>query len=149
MVKAATGEIVDEEALGEPPISNELFSRSMIDSVATGGGDMHTSVSGVADYLATSDSHALRLAREAIRDLCPIPIAQAPPSGSTAAGTREVVPPLYPTEDLNAIVPADPRQTYDPREIIARLVDGSEFREFKKEFGKTIITGFAEVHGYT
>ncbi|UOH80330.1 hypothetical protein LQV05_002981 [Cryptococcus neoformans] len=129
LVKAATGEIVDEEALG--------------------GGDMHTSVSGVADYLASSDSHALRLAREAVRDLSSIPIAQVPPSASAPAGKREVMPPLYPTEDLNAIVPADPRQSYDPREIIARLVDGSEFREFKKDFGKTIITGFAEVHGYT
>lgn len=121
----------------------------MIDRVKTGGGDMHTSVSGVADYLATSDSHALRLAREAVRDLSPIPVAQALASASKTTGIKEVIPPLYPTEDLNAIVPADPKQSYDPREIIARLVDGSEFREFKKEFGKTIITGFAEVHGYT
>nr|ODN85221.1 acetyl/propionyl CoA carboxylase [Cryptococcus depauperatus CBS 7841] len=122
LVKAATGEVVDEESLG--------------------GGEMHTMVSGVADYLATSDSHAIRLAREAMRDVSPCAIS-LPVSGSVAR------PPLYPAEELNAIVPADPRQNYDPREIIARLVDGSEFREFKEEYGKTIITGFAEIHGYT
>ena len=60
-----------------------------------------------------------------------------------------VKPPIYPTEDLNAIIPSDPRQSYDPREVIARVTDGSEFREFKSEYGKTIITGFAEVHGHT
>ncbi|WVO13208.1 hypothetical protein L204_100820 [Cryptococcus depauperatus] len=122
LVKAATGEVVDEESLG--------------------GGEMHTMVSGVADYLATSDSHAIRLAREAMRDVSPSAIS-LPVSGSVAR------PPLYPAEELDAIVPADPRQNYDPREIIARLVDGSEFREFKEEYGKTIITGFAEIHGYT
>lgn len=132
-----------------PSFLRALPPCTMIDRVKTGGGDMHTSVSGVADYLATSDSHALRLAREAVRDLSPIPVAQALSSASKTTGIKEVIPPLYPTEDLNAIVPADPKQSYDPREIIARLVDGSEFREFKKEFGKTIITGFAEVHGYT
>ncbi|WVF66877.1 hypothetical protein IAT40_001620 [Kwoniella sp. CBS 6097] len=124
LVKAATGEVVDDEALG--------------------GGDMHTSVSGVADYLATSDSHAIQLAREAVRDLSPISTPL-----STAAAKKEVKPPLYPTKELDEIVPSDPKKTYDPREIIARLVDGSEFREFKKEYGKTLITGFAEVHGHT
>ncbi|WWC87674.1 uncharacterized protein L201_002565 [Kwoniella dendrophila CBS 6074] len=126
LVKAATGEVVDEETLG--------------------GGDMHTSVSGVADYLATSDAHALSLAREAVRDLHPIPISAK--SGKTAS-SRDIKEPLYPTKELDEIVPSDPRQSYDPREIIARLVDGSEFREFKKEYGKTIITGFAEIHGHT
>ncbi|WVQ94486.1 hypothetical protein IAU59_001565 [Kwoniella sp. CBS 9459] len=125
LVKAATGEVVDDEALG--------------------GGDMHTSVSGVADYLATSDSHAIQLAREAVRDLSPIS------ASTTATGItkKEVRPPLHSTKELDEIVPSDPRKTYDPREIIARLVDGSEFREFKKEYGKTLITGFAEVHGHT
>ncbi|WVQ79049.1 hypothetical protein IAT38_001142 [Cryptococcus sp. DSM 104549] len=137
LVKAATGEVIDDESLG--------------------GGDMHTSVSGVADYLATSDSHAIRLAREAVRDLSPLSISPPPPA--LAASTTSTSPsqppisgprpPLYPSSDLNAIVPADPRQSYDPREIIARLVDGSEFREFKKEYGKTLITGFAEIHGFT
>ncbi|KAK8861400.1 hypothetical protein IAR55_002219 [Kwoniella newhampshirensis] len=124
LVKAATGEVVDEETLG--------------------GGEMHTSISGVADYLATSDSHALRLAREAIRDLGP-----ATSTSLQTTRPKDVRPPLYAASDMDAIVPSDPRQAYDPREIIARMVDGSEFREFKKEFGKTIITGFAEIHGYT
>ncbi|WVR03991.1 hypothetical protein IAU60_000990 [Kwoniella sp. DSM 27419] len=127
LVKAATGEIVDDETLG--------------------GGDMHTSVSGVADYLAISDSHALQLAREAVRDLSPM--AASSSSAEKGLAKTEVKPPLYPTKELDEIVPADPRRTYDPREIISRLVDGSEFREFKKEYGKTIITGFAEIHGHT
>ncbi|WVW79943.1 hypothetical protein I302_101916 [Kwoniella bestiolae CBS 10118] len=126
LVKAATGEVVDEETLG--------------------GGDMHTSVSGVADYLATSDSHALSLAREAIRDLGPTSVSSHSSDKSTI---RQVKEPLYPTKELDEIVPSDPKQAYDPREIIARLVDGSEFREFKKEYGKTLITGFAEIHGHT
>lgn len=100
---------------------------------------MHTSVSGVADYLATSDAHALKLAREAVKDLGPRPTREA----------RTSRPPIYPVSDLDAILPADPRQSYDPREIIARITDGSEFREFKSEYGKTVITGFAEVHGHT
>ncbi|WWC60104.1 uncharacterized protein I303_102668 [Kwoniella dejecticola CBS 10117] len=129
LVKAATGEVVDEEALG--------------------GGDMHTSVSGVADYLATSDAHALALAREAVRDLGPIPILPSAASSSSVRETKYIKEPLYPTKELDEIVPSDPKQAYDPREIIARLVDGSEFREFKKEYGKTIITGFAEIHGHT
>jgi 3-methylcrotonyl-CoA carboxylase beta subunit len=58
-------------------------------------------------------------------------------------------PPVHNTADLDAIIPADPRQSYDPREIISRLTDGSEFREFKAEYGKSIITGFAEIHGHT
>ncbi|WWC68818.1 uncharacterized protein I206_102753 [Kwoniella pini CBS 10737] len=127
LVKAATGEVVDEETLG--------------------GGDMHTSVSGVADYLANSDSHALALAREAVRDLGPVPIL--PSVSSPPSDTRVIKAPLYPTKELDEIVPSDPKQAYDPREIIARLVDGSEFREFKKEYGRTIITGFAEIHGHT
>lgn len=68
---------------------------------------------------------------------------------SKPAAGREPRAPAYPVTDLDAIVPADPRQTYDMREVIARIVDGSEFREFKQEYGKTIITGFAEIHGHT
>ncbi|WVQ62783.1 uncharacterized protein L199_000931 [Kwoniella botswanensis] len=124
LVKAATGEVVDEETLG--------------------GGDMHTSVSGVADYLATSDSHALSLAREAVQDLGP-----ATTSYLRNLKNKPIKDPIYPTKELDEIVPSDPRQAYDPREIIARLVDGSEFREFKREYGKTIITGFAGIHGHT
>lgn len=147
LVKAATGEVVDEETLG--------------------GGEMHTGVSGVADHLATSDAHAIRLAREAVKDLGAASPKALPPPVSSWAGhlvstehclcrdaddwdqRAEVKPPIYPASDLDAIVPADPRQAYDLREVIARIVDGSEFREFKQEYGKTIITGFAEVHGHT
>ncbi|ORY27491.1 carboxyl transferase domain-domain-containing protein [Naematelia encephala] len=123
LVKAATGEIVDEETLG--------------------GGEMHTSVSGVADHLATNDAHAIRLARQAVQDL-----GAASTSNEISAGITTVHAPLYPPAELDSIVPADPRQTYDMREVIARIVDGSEFREFKQEYGKTIITGFAEIHGH-
>jgi 3-methylcrotonyl-CoA carboxylase beta subunit len=117
----------------------------VVDEETLGGGEMHTSVSGVADYLATSDAHALRLAREAVRDLGARPAT----SREREKKTRAARPPVYPTEELDAIIPADPRQAYDPREIIARIADGSEFREFKSEYGKTVITGFAEVHGHT
>ncbi|KAK4687423.1 3-methylcrotonyl-CoA carboxylase beta subunit, partial [Tremellales sp. Uapishka_1] len=131
LVKAATGEIIDDESLG--------------------GGEMHTSVSGVADHLATSDSHAIRLAREAILDLgspCSKLVKQRK-YGDDAIRETRVKQPIHPVEDLNAIIPSDGRKAFDMREIIARVVDGSEFREFKKEYGKTIITGFAEIHGYT
>lgn len=94
---------------------------------------MHTSVSGVADYLAQNDSHAIRLAREAVLDLG----AASPPSAPTP---RPVRPPAYPVAELDTIVPPDSRQAFDMREVIARVTDGSEFREFKKEYGKTVIT---------
>ncbi|BEI82775.1 hypothetical protein CcaverHIS002_0306430 [Cutaneotrichosporon cavernicola] len=122
LVKAATGEVVDDETLG--------------------GGEMHTSVSGVADYLASNDSHAIRFARDAVLDLGKASVPSVPPP-------RPVRDPVYPSSDLNSIVPADTRQAFDMREVIARVTDGSEFREFKKEYGKTLITGFAEIHGHT
>ncbi|GFZ42762.1 hypothetical protein JCM24511_00480 [Saitozyma sp. JCM 24511] len=125
LVKAATGEVVDEETLG--------------------GGEMHTSVSGVADHLATSDAHAIRLAREAVQDL-----GQASPSRrDSREKPKEIKAPVHPASELESVVPADPRQSYDIREVIARVTDGSEFREFKQEYGKTVITGFAEIHGHT
>ena len=116
LVKAATGEVVDEETLG--------------------GGDMHTSVSGVADHLANSDAHAIALAREAVMDLGGATNKALP----EAEDRKQIRAPLYPASDLDAIVPADSRQAFDMREIIARVVDGSEFREFKAAYGKTIIT---------
>ncbi len=122
LVKAATGEVVDDETLG--------------------GGEMHTSVSGVADYLASNDSHAIRLARDAVLDL-------GKASVPSVAPPRPVREPVYPASDLNSIVPANTSQAFDMREVIARVTDGSEFREFKKEYGKTLITGFAEIHGHT
>ncbi len=119
LVKAATGEIVTAEELG--------------------GGDVHSRESGVADHLAEDDDHALGIARQIIArlnwrkrgDL----LMQAPRA------------PLYPSEELYGIVEQDARKPYDAREIIARLVDGSEFDEFKPLYGSTLVTGFAHLHG--
>lgn len=120
LVKAATGEIVDAESLG--------------------GAEVHTSISGVADHLADNDPHALAIAREILlhlnRKKAP-PAALQPPSE-----------PLYAAEELYGIIPKDTRRPFDIREVIARLVDGSEFQEFKARYGKTLITGFAHIHGY-
>ncbi|MEI2416630.1 carboxyl transferase domain-containing protein [Orrella sp. JC864] len=119
LVKAATGEEVSAEDLG--------------------GGDVHTRLSGVADHLAADDLHALRLARDAVARLNLAPVPQAP-----AAPVRE---PLYDPAQLDGIVPRDTRKPYDVREIIARIIDGSEFDEFKARFGTTLVTGFARIHG--
>ncbi|KDQ29535.1 hypothetical protein PLEOSDRAFT_173550 [Pleurotus ostreatus PC15] len=121
LVKAATGEVVDEETLG--------------------GGLMHSSESGVTDHLARDDEHALAIARGIVGDL-------------GHAGSVEVGPdatpeePLYDASELHGIVGTDVRQAFDMRDVIARIVDGSRFREFKKEYGTTMITGFAHIHGY-
>nr|MCU0757043.1 methylcrotonoyl-CoA carboxylase [Xanthomonadales bacterium] len=120
LVKAATGEVVDAEMLG--------------------GADVHTRVSGVADHFAENDAHALELARGVVRHLNrvkPMPLA-----------LREPREPLYPASDLYGIVPKDTRIPFDIREVIARLVDGSEFDEFKARYGTTLVTGFAHLHGY-
>ncbi|MER1966645.1 carboxyl transferase domain-containing protein [Castellaniella sp. GW247-6E4] len=118
LVKAATGEEVSAEDLG--------------------GGDVHTRLSGVADHLAADDTHALRLAREAVARLN---LAKpAAPAGAWAE-------PLYDARELNGIIPRDTRKPYDVREVIARIVDGSEFEEFKARFGTTLVTGFARIYG--
>lgn len=117
LVKAATGEVVSAEDLG--------------------GGDVHTRLSGVADHLAENDDHALRLVRDAVARLN---IQHQEPSGSWAE-------PLYDPQELNGIIPQDTRKPYDVREVIARIVDGSEFDEFKARFGTTLITGFAKIYG--
>jgi 3-methylcrotonyl-CoA carboxylase beta subunit len=120
LVRAATGEIVDAESLG--------------------GGDVHTRISGVADLLADNDAHALTLAREAVRNLARRAEPWLP--------RQEVREPAHDMEDLYGIIPRDTRYPYDVREIIARLVDGSEFHEFKPLYGKTIVCGFAHLWGY-
>ena len=120
LVKAATGETVSAEELG--------------------GGDLHTRVSGVADALARDDAQALALARRAVADL-----NRPPKAASDVAAARE---PLYPAEELEAIAPVDLRKQYDVRELIARLVDGSEFDEFKARYGTTLVTGFARLAGH-
>jgi 3-methylcrotonyl-CoA carboxylase beta subunit len=120
LVKAATGEIVDAESLG--------------------GAEVHTAVSGVADHLAENDGHALQIARDVLAHLNrakALPVAVQPP-----------VEPKYAADEVYGIVPKDTRKGFDIREIIARLVDGSEFQEFKARYGKTLVTGFAHVHGY-
>ena len=120
LVKAATGEVVDAEALG--------------------GADVHTSVSGVADHFAEDDRHALAIARDIVAHLNrkkAMPLALKQPSE-----------PLYPAEELYGVIPKDTRRPFDIREVIARLVDGSEFQEFKARYGKTLVCGFAHLHGY-
>lgn len=118
-MKAATGEEVSAEDLG--------------------GGDVHTRLSGVADHLAANDMHALQLARNAVARL-----NRAKPAALALAPVRE---PRYDASELNGIIPADTRKPYDVREVIARIVDGSEFDEFKARYGTTLVTGFAHIHG--
>jgi 3-methylcrotonyl-CoA carboxylase beta subunit len=120
LVKAATGEVVTAEELG--------------------GADVHTRQSGVADHYAMNDQHALAIARRIVRDL-----NRAKQVGVTVVRTRE---PLYAPEEIGGVIPADTRKPYDVREVIARVVDGSELDEFKHNYGTTLITGFARIHGY-
>jgi 3-methylcrotonyl-CoA carboxylase beta subunit len=120
LVKAATGETVSAEELG--------------------GADVHCRVSGVTDHCAEDDDHALRLARRCVANL-----NQAKRVG---LDLRPPVEPLYPADELYGVIPRDPRRQYDVREVIARLVDGSEFDEFKRLYGETLVTGFARLHGY-
>ncbi|MCB5198168.1 methylcrotonoyl-CoA carboxylase [Loktanella sp. TSTF-M6] len=120
LVKAATGEVVSAEDLG--------------------GGDVHTRLSGVADYLAEDDAHALALARQAVAS-CAL----------GDHGTVQRIAPRPPVEDpatLFDVVPADLRTPYDIREVIRRIVDGSDFDEFKARFGDTLVTGFAHIDGW-
>jgi 3-methylcrotonyl-CoA carboxylase beta subunit len=123
LVKAAIGEIVTAEELG--------------------GGDLHAKTSGVVDHLAEDDSHALEIVRDIVSTL---PTASASLDGPPVIDSRE---PLYPIEEIYGAVPTDVQAPYDVREVIARLVDGSEFAEFKKEFGTTLVTGFARLHGHS
>ncbi len=120
LVKAATGEIVTAEDLG--------------------GADVHTRLSGVADHYAQNDAHALGIARNIVSNLNrkkPDPLVRIPS-----------IPPLYSGNELYGVIPSDTRKPYDVREVIARLVDGSEFDEFKSRFGTTLVTGFAHIDGY-
>ncbi len=117
LVKAATGEEVSAEDLG--------------------GGDVHTRLSGVADYMAEDDAHALALARQAVASL-----NREKPETVTI---EPVEAPLYDPEEITGVVPADLRTPYDIREVIARLVDGSRFDEFKARYGETLVTGFAHI----
>ena len=119
LVKAAIGEIVSAEDLG--------------------GGDVHTRLSGVADHLAQNDAHALALARQAVASLNR--------SKHVQQTLRTPLPPLYEASELYGVIPADTRKPYDVHEVIARIVDGSEFHEFKARFGATLVCGFAHIEG--
>lgn len=119
LVKAATGEVVSEEELG--------------------GADVHCRKSGVADYYANDEHHAMLLAREALSNI-------NGPNHEPSVGT-ELEPPLYNPEEIYGIVNDNLRLSFDVREIIARLVDGSNFDEFKALFGATLVCGFARIHG--
>ncbi len=120
IVKAATGEIVTAEELG--------------------GADMHTRVSGVSDHLALNDAHALSIARSIVGNLNR--------KKSVTLDVRAPVEPLYPLDELYGVIPSDTRKPYDVREVIARIVDASALDEFKRNYGTTIVTGFARIHGY-
>jgi 3-methylcrotonyl-CoA carboxylase beta subunit len=120
LVKAATGELVSAEALG--------------------GADVHARTSGVADHYALSDQHALEIVRRIVAHL-----------NSRKSVSLDVQPPrepLYATDEMHGVIPADTRKPYDVREVIARIVDGSELDEFKPLYGTTLVTGFAHIFGY-
>ena len=119
LVKAATGEVVSAEDLG--------------------GGDVHTRLSGVADHLAHNDAHALALARQAVGHLNRRKHA--------SVQLRQSVPPRFDTRELYGVIPTDTRKPFDVREIIARIVDGSDLHEFKPRFGSTLVCGFAHIEG--
>jgi 3-methylcrotonyl-CoA carboxylase beta subunit len=119
LVKAATGEVVSAEDLG--------------------GGDVHTRLSGVADHLAQNDLHALSLARTAVKNLNK--------NGQYVQYQQEPAAPKFEASELYGVIPVDTRKPFDVREIIARIVDGSEFDEFKARFGSTLVCGFARIEG--
>jgi 3-methylcrotonyl-CoA carboxylase beta subunit len=104
-----------------------------------GGADVHTRLSGVADHLAENDGHALSIVRQIVRHLA---------NSQQSAGTpQQTIDPLYPPTELNGIIPPAVNKAYDVREVIARLVDGSEFDEFKSRYATTLVTGFARLFG--
>ena len=119
LVKAATGEVVDAETLG--------------------GGSVHSRISGVTDHLADDDTHALQIARDIVANLNV--------SKQVGLQLREAADPEYPADDIYGIVSREYRFPYDVREVIARIVDRSEFQEFKKLYGSTLVCGFAHIDG--
>ena len=120
LVKAATGEVVSAEDLG--------------------GADVHCRTSGVSDHFAQNDNHALEIARRAIKNINRV-------SPTAQMNIQPVEAPAYPVEDIYGVIPKDPRKPYDVREVIARIVDGSDFDEFKALYGSTLVCGFAHIFG--
>jgi acetyl-CoA carboxylase carboxyltransferase component len=125
LVRAATGEEVTAEDLG--------------------GADVHTRISGVADHFADDDEHAIAIVRNIVENLR-LEKSEPPTRLSSADGIPEE--PLYDPKQLYGVIPRDLRRPYDVREVIARIVDGSKFQEFKERYGTTIVTGFAHIFGY-
>jgi 3-methylcrotonyl-CoA carboxylase beta subunit len=123
LVKAATGEVVSAEDLG--------------------GADVHCRTSGVTDHYAQNDHHALDIARAAIKNL-----NRVKPVKLNVESLSNITEPDYPADDIYGIIPKDTRKPYDVREIIARIVDGSNFDEFKALYGNTLVCGFASIFGY-
>lgn len=121
LVKMATNEIVDDETLG--------------------GAEMHSKISGVSDYLANDELDGIRITRELVDNL-------DTPQNTDNTINKPYKEPLYPIDELLGIISVDPKIPFDCREVIARLVDGSEFHEFKKDYGTTLICGYAKIHGY-
>lgn len=120
LVKAAIGEVVSAEDLG--------------------GADVHCRRSGVADYIADNDEHAIRITRDIVSKLNR--------KKTISLVTREVVEPIADPNELYGIIPRDPRRPFDVREVISRIVDASEFSEFKELYGKELVCGFAHIHGF-
>ncbi len=120
LVKMATNEVVDDESLG--------------------GAEMHSRISGVSDYLAEDEVDGIRIARDIVSRLKAANVHYVP--------TKKIEPPKYSSNELLGIVSAEVKRPFDARELIARIVDGSEFSEFKPEWGNTLVTGWAEIHGY-
>ncbi|PPL17085.1 methylcrotonoyl-CoA carboxylase [Microterricola pindariensis] len=125
--------------LGGPPLVRAAIGE-VVTAEELGGGELHSRVSGVTDHLAENDAHALEIVREIVATLPP----PAEPAWALAAG----LPPLADESELYGVVPVDVQADYDVREVIARLVDGSALHEFKREYGATLVTGFAHIHGH-
>jgi 3-methylcrotonyl-CoA carboxylase beta subunit len=133
LVKAATGEEISAEDLG--------------------GGDLHAKKSGVVDHLAENDEHALTIVRDIVSHCAPaqagasLGLHEIPASTGIHSGIKDPRPPKFDADDLYALIPEDVRAPYDVHEVIARIVDGSEFHEFKQHFGSTLVCGFAHIWG--
>lgn len=123
LVQAATGEVVTDEELG--------------------GAHLHTHESGVADHLAHSEEHAIQLARSIVQNL-----STDNSFGPNTMKMREPEAPLYPSEDLNGIIPVDHKKPFDMYAVLSRILDGSRFHEFKENYGNTLITGFGHLYGH-
>ena len=125
--------------LGGPPLVKAAIGEE-VTAEELGGGDVHTRISGVADYLAENDAHALHLARQVVANLNSVK--------TVGLDVRPPEEPHYDAEELYGVIPTDTRKPYDVREVIARIVDASALDEFKPRYGTTLVTGFVHIHGY-